>query len=290
VPLLLLILPVLSTVAGGLLALRFRRSLAMLIALGAGLLLGAAFLDILPEALAIGNSGAARVSSATVLALTLAAFLSFFALQCGLDAVAAHSKQALAPGTLAGRIGGSLLIFHSLRDGVAIGLAYAASHPVGYAVAVGIVAHDLGDGMNTVILTTRGRKPTYSDYLFLAADALAPMLGGLLTIWWRFSPRSSVFLLATAAGFFIQMATTEFLAEIRLSRPYTVTLLAAASRNRLIGESAASTPPGIDESDPESGSLPAPLPATFRRRYLLGAVFAGSALIYAANMLLQHTH
>ena len=68
-----------------------------------------------------------------------------------------------------GRIGGGLLIFHSFRDGMAIGAAFAASHTAGYAVATGIAAHDFGDGMNTVILTTAGEKAGLADYGFPAA-------------------------------------------------------------------------------------------------------------------------
>ena len=108
-----------------------------------------------------------------------------------------------------------MLIFHSLRDGMAIGLSYAASHPAGYAVAIGIAAHDLGDGMNTVILTTGGEPAMLSDYLFLAADSIAPLAGGLLTMWWVFSLSGSVWLLAIASGFFIQMATSDFLPAVR---------------------------------------------------------------------------
>ena len=208
-PLFLLIIPVFSTLAGGLLALRFRSSMVFLIALGAGLLLGAAFLDLLPEAITL--NGVASDGPANVLALTLASFLVFLLLQTILDSLAPHTASER---TL-GRISGAMLIFHSLRDGMAIGLSYAASHSAGYAVAAGIAAHDLGDGMNTIILTTGGRKPTLSSYLFLAADSLAPFVGGLLTVWWSFSQRNSVLLLAAAAGFFIHMATSDFLPQIR---------------------------------------------------------------------------
>jgi zinc and cadmium transporter len=213
VPLFLLVIPVFSTLAGGLLAVRFRRSLVLLIALGAGLLLGAAFLDLMPEAISIGLL--ANWNPADVLALTLVSFLGFFGVQYSLDALTTFWNRSAAASRVLGRIGGGMLIFHSLRDGMAIGLSYAASHPAGYAVAIGIAAHDIGDGMNTVILTTGGEKPRMTDYLFLAADCLAPFLGGLLTIWWTFSLRSSVVLLALAAGFFIQMATSDFLPEVR---------------------------------------------------------------------------
>ena len=209
-PILLLLIPVLSTLLGGFLAVRFRRSLVLLIAVAAGLLLGAAFLDLLPEALSLNATLTGRPTD--VLGVALLSFLCFFSLQSLLDAAASRWKNS---GRAFGKVGGALLIFHSLRDGMAIGLAYAASHPAGLAVAVGIIAHDIGDGMNTIVLTTAGRKPRTSDYLFLAADAIAPFVGGLLTIWWSFSPRSSVVLLAIASGFFIQMATNEFLPEVR---------------------------------------------------------------------------
>jgi len=225
VPILLLIIPVFSTFVGGLLAIRFRRSLALLIALGAGLLLGAAFLDLLPEAISLGLPTGLNASN--VLGIALLSFLVCLALGTALDALAARWESSAFPKRTVGRIGGGMLIFHSLRDGMAIGLAYAASHPAGYAVALGIAAHDLGDGMNTVLLTTGGDPAHPIDYAFLAADALAPLLGGLATVWWTFSQRSSVILLAVAAGFFIQLATSEFLPEARRRQsPRTAMMLA----------------------------------------------------------------
>jgi zinc transporter ZupT len=122
-----------------------------------------------------------------------------------------------------------MLIFHSFRDGMAIGASYVASHPAGYAVAVGIAAHDLGDGMNTILLTTRGEKPGKGDYLFLALDAIAPMVGGLAAIWWFSSIENSVLLLAFAAGFFIQMAASDFLPEVRRGNGSRKVLLPAVA-------------------------------------------------------------
>ncbi len=219
-PIFLFAVPVLSTLLGGVLALRWRRSLTLLIAVGAGLLLGAAFLDLLPEALELGTS--TGLSSAHVLGLTLLSFLLFHGVEHALDALGEWLQQRQVDPRvgrrLARRTGATMLIFHSFRDGMAIGVAYAASHGAGYAVAAGIAAHDLGDGMNTVILSTDGEDPTMTDYLFLLADALAPFLGGLLTAFWVFSARSSVWMLSLAAGFFLQMATGDFLPELRRGR------------------------------------------------------------------------
>lgn len=189
----------------------------VLVALGAGLLLGAAFLDILPEALVVGAG--TGLSANDVLGLTLLFFLLFSALEIALGFYGERSRGVSLPTSEnrrhRGRLAGGMLIFHSFRDGVAIGAAFAASHTAGYAVATGIAAHDFGDGMNTVLLTTAGEAPRGSDYVFLAADALAPFFGGLLTVWWVVSSRNAVVLLALAAGFFLQMATSDFLPQLR---------------------------------------------------------------------------
>jgi zinc transporter ZupT len=212
-PVVLLTIPVLSTLAGGLLALRGARFRSALVAAGAGLLLGAAFLDLLPEALGLGS--ASGMNAAAVLGWTLAFFLGFSALEIGLDGWKARQEDSYAGRRTIGRVGGGLLIFHSFRDGMAIGAAFAASHVAGYAVACGIAAHDFGDGMNTVLLTTGGEKARRADYWFLIADAVAPFLGGLTTVWWLVSSRGAAVLLALAAGFFLQMATADFLPVVR---------------------------------------------------------------------------
>ena len=213
VSILLFIVPVCSTVLGGLIAMRLRHYFHILIAVGAGLLLGAAFLDLLPEALTIGaRSG---LTGSDVLGLTLLSCLLFHAIERGIRHLVRSWVGTANPTHVTRRVGAAMLIFHSFRDGMAIGAAYSASHVAGYAVALGIAAHDLGDGMNTVILTTEGERPRSIAYAFLLADAVAPLLGGLLTAWWAFPSRGSVVLLALAAGFFLQMATEDFLPKVQ---------------------------------------------------------------------------
>jgi zinc and cadmium transporter len=228
-PPLLLTLPVVSTLAGGLLALRLRSSLKLLIALSIGLLLGAAFLDLLPEAILL--SGPDNTRATHIFGLTLLSLLGFLCLQTILHT---WSEHANASHRTWGRIGGALLIAHSFRDGMAIGLSYSASHPAGYVVAIGIAAHDIGDGVNTVLLSTRGERPHRIDYLFLAADALAPLAGALLTAWFRFSTSGSAALLAVAAGFFLYMVAGELLPQLRADRTLRLSHLAAILAGALL--------------------------------------------------------
>ncbi len=224
-PLLLLALPIISTLTGGLLAIHLRRHMAILTACGAGLLLGASFLDLLPEAMLIGAG--AGIAKGYVMALTLLSFLLFHAVERALDGLGQRIQNADGGRDTLRRSGAALLIFHSFRDGMAIGAAFAASHGAGYAVTFGIAAHDLGDGMNTVVLTTDGRAATRSDYGFLLADAAAPFLGGVLTLWWGISQVHSVLLLVLAAGFFLQIVTGEFIPDLRRTQTSRQVLVAA---------------------------------------------------------------
>lgn len=208
-----LLAPVVSTVAGGLLAVRLRRYVLELTAIGTGLLLGAALLDLLPEAVSMGEK--AGLTPFDVLAFALLSFLLFYLLELGLDALAQRSQKRGYQGHLFRRAGAVLLILHSFRDGMAIGAAFAVAVPAGWAVALGITAHDLADGMNTILLVTRGKRPRFTDYLFLAADALAPVAGALITAWWALSLHTSVLVLVLASGFFVAMALGDFVPELR---------------------------------------------------------------------------
>ncbi|HEX4156596.1 MAG TPA: ZIP family metal transporter [Acidobacteriaceae bacterium] len=223
-PSLLFTLPVFSTLAGGLLALRLRSLLKLLIAFSVGLLLGAAFLDLLPEAIVLQRFAGAGIS--TVFGLTILSFLFFLVSQSVFDAwIESSSKRGLH--RTWGRVGGGLLVAHSFRDGMAIGLSYAASHQAGYIVTIGIAAHDIGDGVNTILLSTRGEKPATVDYLLLAADCIAPLAGALSTGWFHFSATGSSALLAIAAGFFLHMVADELLPQLRDGRSLRLSLLAA---------------------------------------------------------------
>ena len=208
----LFVVPVLSTLGGGFTAIHGRRWLHHLLAVSVGVLVGAAFLDLLPEALSLG--ALAHVSFAQILSVTLGSFL-LFSLMGMLLGVITGSEQPERRSRIIGRVGGALLILHSFRDGMAIGASYLASPVAGYAVALGVGAHDFADGFNTVLLTTRGQRPRRLDYLFLVADAFAPVAGGLAAVLYLSSLRSSAYLLAAAAGFFLQMAMVDLVPELR---------------------------------------------------------------------------
>jgi zinc transporter ZupT len=230
-PFALLIIPVFSTLLGGLLALRLRSALGMLIALSTGLLLGAALLDILPEAINLQRLAGGKET--TIFALALLSFLAFMVLQNLINTWTRQLCKQSSPRAW-GRIGSGLLIAHSFRDGMAIGLSYAASKPAGYIIAAGIAAHDIGDGVNTILLSTRGHEPERFDYLLLAADSLAPLAGGLLTAWLPLSAGGSAVLLAITAGFFLHMIADELLPQLQTDSTPRIPLALAVTAGALL--------------------------------------------------------
>ena len=110
-PLILLLVPIVSTLVGGALALRFRTHLTLLIGFGCGLLLGAALLDLLPQALGLGAG--AGISRGTVLALTVAASVLFAVLGAGLEWMERRWQRQGHTGGMFHRAGALMLVFHS---------------------------------------------------------------------------------------------------------------------------------------------------------------------------------
>ena len=153
----------LCTMMGGLLALRLRDKLHLILGFSAGAVIGVAFFDLLPEAISFG---APYHSPAAVLSWTALGFLFYLVLD---RILLFHGNSAPR-----GRFAAGVLCVHSLLDGIAIGLAFQASHQVGVVVAIAVLTHDFSDGINTmnIVLKNRGNKSQGLHWLLL--DAVAP--------------------------------------------------------------------------------------------------------------------
>jgi len=136
-----------STLAGGLLALRLRDSLHLILGFSAGAVIGVAFFDLLPEAI---NFGAPFHTPATVLSWTAIGFLFYLVL----DRILRIHGDSVPRG----RVAAGVLCLHSLLDGMAIGLAFQASHQLGIVVAVAVLTHDFSDGINTMNIILKDKK------------------------------------------------------------------------------------------------------------------------------------
>ena len=200
-------LTVLSTLAGGFVALRLHRELTTLIALTGGIVIGVALFDVLPEAIdAVGN--AARVTGLVGLG-----FLIFFLAERMLvlhhrdDAEQARAHEQV------GVLGAAGLSVHSFVDGLGIGLAFGVNTTTGFLVFIAVVAHDFADGMNTVSFILSQSDNPRKAKTWLAVDAIAPLIGATVGAAVSISEYALGHLLALYAGFFLFMGATDLLPE-----------------------------------------------------------------------------
>jgi zinc transporter ZupT len=202
----------LCTMLGGLLALRLRDKLHLILGFSAGAVIGVAFFDLLPEAISFA---APYHSAAAVLSWTALGFLFYLVLD---RILLFHGNSAPR-----GRFAAGVLCLHSLLDGIAIGLAFQASHQVGIIVAIAVLTHDFSDGINTmnIVLKNRGNKSQGMHWLLL--DAVAPVIG--LASTYFFSLRGAAFgsVLGLLAGFFLYIGASDLIPESYHAHPKFLT-------------------------------------------------------------------
>lgn len=199
-----------STLAGGFLAIFAHRRLHLLMGLGAGVLLGAVFFDLLPESLSV--AAGQDWSSRAVLGIVVTGFIIFYLTERLLILHACPEEDCdNQVHHHLGKFSAVGLIIHSTLDGAAIGAASLVNWRTGMLVALAVIVHDASDGLNTILLVTHGEKARRSDIMFLVADALAPVVGALLALLVLPPPRVLATFLAFASGFFLHTATSDLL-------------------------------------------------------------------------------
>jgi ZIP family zinc transporter len=200
------------TLAGGAFAFRYQRYLLYIMAFSSGLLIGVAFLDLIPEvsALSLQHSIDIRILMLTV----IAGFLAIFLLE---KLTIIHSeKQHDAPGHHhnVGLVGAIGLSFHSFLDGLAIGVGFKAGAHVGMVVLLAVVAHDFADGLNTVTFMLATRNSRWRTGALLGIDAVAPVLGALSVGVVSIAPRLLAYQLSFFAGFLLYLGASDLLPQV----------------------------------------------------------------------------
>ncbi len=201
-----------STLAGGLLALKFRDRLHFVLSFTAGVLLGVVSFDILPEIFVLAHEHGIDPDGAMV--ALVVGFLLFHALEKVVlihhvhetDYPAHHHPQVGVLSALA-------LAGHSFMDGVAIGLAFQVSQAVGMVVAVAVIAHDFCDGLNTVSLMLVHRNTTPRAFAMLILDSLAPVVGAASTLLFQLPAAMLMLYLGFFAGFLLYIGASDVLPE-----------------------------------------------------------------------------
>lgn len=210
-----------STFLGGLLALKLKDKLHLVLGFSAGAVIGVAFFDLLPEAL---NLAQAKFDISTITSVVVFGFALFMILD-RLFALHAHHEENCHNTNHSGRLGAGSLSIHSFLDGVAIGLSFQVSIAVGAVVATAVLVHDFSDGINTVglILKNNGNRGEALKWLFL--DALAPVIGVASTFFFTLPADYLGLALAIFSGFFIYIGASDLLPESHHEHPYFLTTI-----------------------------------------------------------------
>ena len=214
----------LATCLGGLLALRLKDRLHLILGFSAGAVIGVAFFDLMPESLELA-SATHEVSS--IVAIMASGFLLYLVADRFL-LLHGHADETEHPPTHAprGLFGAGSLCCHSFLDGLAIGLAMKVSDAVGIVVAIGVVAHDFSDGINTVNIILRSRGGRRAAFRWLLADAVAPIIGLLTALHVTLAASGLGVLLALFSGFFLYIGASDLLPESHHRHPVGWTTVA----------------------------------------------------------------
>ena len=224
-----------ATFAGGLLALRLKDKLHLVLGFSAGAVIGVAFFDLLPEALEVGQR---YDTPSALLTWACGGFLFYLILDRAILYYGqaaqheGHEGHAHSRNAHHSAIGAASLSAHSFLDGIAVGLAYQTSPTIGAIVTIGVLTHDFSDGINTMNLVLKGGGNRRQALRWLLIDALAPGAGIVSTMFFTLPERFFGTVLAVFYGFFLYIGASDFIPESHHAHPKflttTMTLLGTA--------------------------------------------------------------
>lgn len=182
--------------------------LPQLLSYATGTLLGAAFLGMIPSALV--KEAAAPVSAAILLGIVI-----FFALEKLLIWRHSHDR-AFASHKRAGTL---ILVgdaVHNAADGLVIASAFLVSVPLGVAVSLAVIAHELPQELGDfVILLDAGLAPSRA-FAFNMLSALPTIPAAVLGFYWLETAQAALpFVLALSSASFIYIAIGDLIPSLQ---------------------------------------------------------------------------
>ena len=206
-----------------------RRHSAKLVSYSAGVLLGVGILHILPEAWAQNPHTPYYL---------LISFLVFYFLEHHLFVHAEHEKLHHAQLEAAGHnqcclrphplgiVAFAGMSLHSLIDGLIIGTGFEAGHDIGILSAVGVIAHEVPEGIAMLAILLHYGYPRRTAVIFTCLVAVATPLAaiGTYALVRQIGAEFLGALMALAAGSFIYIAASDLIPESHRSRGFMSTL------------------------------------------------------------------
>jgi zinc transporter ZupT len=214
-----------STLLGGVFAARRRKNIGILGAFAAGVLITPSLLDLLPQTFRLATS--VHVLLESVMALTVVGFLFLYVIS---RLITAHvfskdGEYIEVKHPLGGLFATSELSVHSFIDGLAIGFGFEADIHVGIIIAIAVICHDFTDGLSTVAVMLNSGNSLENSLRMLFLDAVAPVLGAVVTLFFEVQQYYIVLLLPFFAGGFLYLGASDLLPQAHEKNPETLTLI-----------------------------------------------------------------
>jgi zinc and cadmium transporter len=183
-----------------------KQAVFLLVSFATGAFLGAAFFELLPEAVE-------SLDSRAVFAASLLGMLVLFVME---KFIAWHHRHVLNEKKPVGYLvlaGDSL---HNFFDGVAIAAAFLAGIPVGLATTLAVALHEIPQEWGDFALLLHSGFSARAALLFNLLSALFAVLGGLAFLYAAPSVQGlSSMGLGLGAGMFIYIAGSDLMPEFR---------------------------------------------------------------------------
>lgn len=212
----------LATLAGGVLSVAAAALVSLtvlarwaprLVSFSVGVLLAAAFLDILPEA-------AQRLPPQVVGATVLAGIFLFFALEKTAlwrhDHIYQYASDAPSPAGLMIVLGDGL---HNFVDGVLIAAAFLQDFSLGVATTMAVIAHEIPQEVGDFMVLLTAGYSRQRALLLNALSSLTAVAGGVLGYVVLQDLQGAIpYLLALAAASFLYIAVADLVPALQIHR------------------------------------------------------------------------
>ncbi len=227
-PILLAAVTAIATALGGLLALKAKDRLHLVLGLSAGLLLGLVAFELIPEIFKLDSVeflGAPTVSIALITGFLLLHFYErFFGSHEPAESDYGHDHSHKA--NVAGGIGAVAMGIHIFIDGLALAIAFTVNDALGFAVFAALLVHAFSDGLNLVAFLIKNGKWSKKTIWLLGVDSLARVGGAALGTTLTLNENITSLYLAAFAGIIIYLATSHILPEAHARHSSRWTLVA----------------------------------------------------------------
>ncbi len=228
------IITFISTLTGGLVAMKLKHRFGVLAAFASGVLIAVPLFDLLPETMKL-NAGL-NIPFENITYAIAVGFISLLILDRYLSVhricIGEECRNVRHP--KAGLFGASELSLHSFMDGVAIGLGFQVNSHTGIIIAVAVIAHDFSDGINTVTVMLGAGNSLKSSMKMLLLDAFAPVLGVISTLFIKLPQSYLIYFLPFFAGGFFYLGASDLLPQAHEKDPPAVVLVSTLAGFLLI--------------------------------------------------------